>query len=100
MNVPADPDAMLHLVLSDDAGAWRACRACCSPADTALVLDAAVMRLIAGQVGEWPCRLAVSAPDAQARGLTQHMAGSGVEFIDDAGAIDLIAAHRRCLSWR
>lgn len=100
MNVPADPDGILHLVLSDDGGAWRACRACCSAQDTVLLLDAGVMRLTAGSASEWPCRMAVSVPDAQARGLEEGLAGTGVEFVDDARAIGLVAAHRHCLSWR
>lgn len=97
----ADSLGILHLVLSDDAGAWQACRACCSAEDTVLLMDAGVMLLAAAApVSGLPCRLAVAAVDAEARGLTEDASGTNPAFITDAGALDLITAHRHCLSWR
>lgn len=94
---------MLHLLLSADSAAWQDCSACCSAEDTVVLLGEAVMRLGCGGAESgpgFPCRMAVSAPDARARGLSDEMAGEGVELIGDAGLLSLIEAHRHCLSWR
>lgn len=96
-------DAILHLLLSGDARAWRDCRAACSEQDTVLLLDAGVMALAVlggGGLEESPCRLVVSALDAQARSLSEEMAGPALAFMKDEDIVGLIEAHRHCLSWR
>ena len=96
-------DGILHLLLSGDARAWRDCLAACCEQDTVLLLDAGVMALaVLGEGGLQgsPCRLAVSALDAQARGLSEDMAGPALAFIKDEDIVALIEAHRHCLSWR
>ena len=103
MNPLADMPGVLHLLLSADPRAWRDCSAACTAQDCVVLLGEAVL-LMPGVDREsgagFDCRLAVSGPDAEARGLTADMAADGVDFVDDPGLVTLVATYDRCLSWR
>lgn len=103
MSDGATPAGILHLLLSANEAAWVDCFHACSKADSVVALDAAVMRLANGDVTErfpFPCRLSAAGPDARARGLTAVLERLEIPTVTDAGLIDLIDAHRACLSWR
>lgn len=94
---------VLHFLLSADPRAWRDCSAACADEDCVVLLGEAVL-LMPG-VGRdsrhgIDCRLAISGPDAEARGLSADMAADGVDFLDDPGLVALIECYDRCLSWR
>ncbi len=101
MNTTAEGSGVLHLLLSANAAALDDCLACCFEEDCVALLGEAVM-LMSGDESplRFPCRIAVSAADAAARGVGRELAAAGVELVDDAALMGLIESHRHCLSWR
>lgn len=94
---------VLHLLLTAEAEAWRECRSCCRPDDTVVLLDAAVLSLgqeATSQMRRFSCRVAVSLPDAHARGMPDRTMPEGADLVSDAQLVELIAGHRLCLTWR
>lgn len=103
MKPAAEATGVLHLLLSADPGAWSECRGCCDERDSVVLYGEAVLALAQNPrdpLSGFPCSVAISAADADARGLPRGMAPPGVQFIDDAALVGLIASHRHCLSWR
>jgi sulfur relay protein TusB/DsrH len=94
---------VLHLLMSTRESALEACRSCCQGDDTVVLLDAGAMVSgyeAASAIADFPCKVAVSAPDALARGLAEQVVELGLERIGDADLVRLIEAHQHCLSWR
>ena len=103
MSGESQSSGVLHLLMSTDTQAWQACLACCAGGDTVVLLDAAVMGLT-GKFTEssnvFPCAVAISEPDALARGLHKHAGSDAIAMVSDSDVVELLETHKQCLSWR
>lgn len=88
----------LHQVLSADPRAWAEARAAARPGDDLLLVGDGVALLLAppGDGLEGAQALAL---DVAARGLADAAERAGVECIDDAAWVALVAKHAHVLGW-
>ncbi|MDX1381789.1 MAG: DsrH/TusB family sulfur metabolism protein, partial [Xanthomonadales bacterium] len=88
----------LHQVLSADPRAWAEARTAARPGDQILLVGDGVALLLAPPDDGLDGALAL-AVDVAARGLVDAGEHAGVECIDDAAWVALVAEHAHVLSW-
>ena len=97
--------ATLHLLQGSGVDTWQQCFAACLAGDVIVAMDAAVMALMPGSAAQAvsahpPVDLWVLQADASARGFADGQQPGVRGLVDDAGLLDFLRRHPRCISWR
>ena len=98
---------MLHIVNKSplERSALDSCLAAAQPGAAVLLIEDGVYAATRGNAAEGKLRAAqgrlevyVLAPDLEARGMAQSLS-EGVEAVDYAKFVELVAQHKNCQSW-